>query len=93
MELGALDRLTALLRLATVPPPEPPSGLLVRRLARAGSEAQVLWLVITVAGALAAAVTPTPSRRWSPHQLPSSRQWCSCRHPRPHCGCSSPLLT
>ncbi|XP_016012950.2 autophagy-related protein 2 homolog A isoform X1 [Rousettus aegyptiacus] len=29
VELGALDRLTALLRLATVPPPEPPSGLLM----------------------------------------------------------------
>ncbi|XP_014585167.2 autophagy-related protein 2 homolog A isoform X4 [Equus caballus] len=28
VELGALDRLTALLRLATTPPPEPPAGLL-----------------------------------------------------------------
>ncbi|XP_019501109.1 PREDICTED: autophagy-related protein 2 homolog A isoform X1 [Hipposideros armiger] len=29
VELGALDRLTALLRLATTPPPEPPAGLLM----------------------------------------------------------------
>ncbi|XP_044895453.1 autophagy-related protein 2 homolog A isoform X3 [Felis catus] len=28
VELGALDRLAALLRLATIPPPEPPAGLL-----------------------------------------------------------------
>lgn len=74
VELGALDRLTALLRLATMPHPEPPAGLLVRDVARATSGEQVLWLVITVVGALAAAVTPTPSHRWSPRQLPSSRQ-------------------
>uniref|UniRef100_A0A8C0MMK1 Autophagy related 2A n=1 Tax=Canis lupus familiaris TaxID=9615 RepID=A0A8C0MMK1_CANLF len=30
VELGALDRLAALLRLATISPPEPPAGLLVR---------------------------------------------------------------
>ncbi|XP_039100718.1 autophagy-related protein 2 homolog A isoform X1 [Hyaena hyaena] len=29
VELGALDRLAALLRLATIPPPEPPAGLLM----------------------------------------------------------------
>ena len=93
MELGALDRLTALLHLATLTPPEAPAGLLVRCLTRAGSGAQALWLVVTEVGALVAAVIPEPSHRQSPHQLPNSRQWCGYRHPGPHFICASPLLT
>lgn len=50
MELGALDRLAALLHLATTPPPELPAGLLVRGPARVESGARILWLLTTGVG-------------------------------------------
>lgn len=50
MELGALDRLAALLLQATTPPPELPAGLLVRGPTRVESAARILPLLTTGVG-------------------------------------------